>query len=71
MNMTEKADEEVNKKVDEEEHGKTDEQLDTRNISDLECKTSAEQRRNERGDVLKILTPDQMLRVDYQFLQFS
>ena len=68
MNMTEKADEEVNKKVDEEEHGKTDEQLDARNISDLECKTSAEQRRNERGDVLKILTPDQMLRVDYQFL---
>ena len=31
------------------------------NMPELESKTSAEQRRNQRGQGLKILTPDQML----------
>ena len=38
-----------------------DEQLDTTDMSDLETEESAEERGNERGQGLKILTPQQML----------
>ena len=40
---------------------KTDEQPDTTNIPELESEESAEQRRNQPGKGLKILTPNQML----------
>ena len=37
------------------------EQLDTKDMPDLEGEESAEQRRNQKGQGLKILTPQQML----------
>ena len=40
---------------------KTDEQPDTTNMPELESEESAEQRRNQQGKGLKILTPSQML----------
>ena len=40
---------------------KTDEQPDTTNMPELESEESAEQRRNQPGKGLKILTPNQML----------
>ena len=40
---------------------KTDEQPDTTNMSELESEESAEERRNQQGKGLKILTPNQML----------
>ena len=40
---------------------KTDEQPDTTNMPELESGESAEQRRNQPGKGLKILTPNQML----------
>ena len=52
-----KADDEADDKADNE----TDEQPDTIDMSDLESEESAEKRRNEEGQGLKILTPDQML----------
>ena len=36
-------------------------QLDTTNMPELESEESAEQRRNQQGKGLKILTPNQML----------
>ena len=39
----------------------SNEQLDTRNIPELESEESAAKRRNQLGQGLKILTPDQML----------
>ena len=39
----------------------TDEQLDTTDMPDLETEESAEQRRKHKRQVLKILTPKQML----------
>ena len=41
---------------------KSDKQPDTTGIPDLESEESAEQRRNQQGQGLKILTPNQMLR---------
>ena len=41
---------------------KTDEQPGTTNMPELESEESAEQRRNQQGKGLKILTPSQMLR---------
>ena len=41
---------------------KSDKQPDTTDIPDLESEESAEQRRNQQGQGLKILTPNQMLR---------
>ena len=38
-----------------------DDELALRDMSDLESEESAEQRRNQRAEGLKILTPDQML----------
>ena len=38
-----------------------DKETDTEDMSDLETEESAEQRRNQRGQGLKILTPKQML----------
>ena len=40
---------------------KTDEETDTKNMSELESEEFAEQRRNQQGKRLKILTPNQML----------
>ena len=41
---------------------KADEQSDTTNMLELESEESAEQKRNQQGKGLKILTPNQMLR---------
>ena len=41
---------------------KTDKQPDTTNMPELESEESAAQRRNQQGQSLKILTPNQMLR---------
>ena len=46
----------------------SDEQPDTTDMSDLESEEPAAQRKNQQGKVLKILTPNQMLKIDYQFL---
>ena len=40
----------------------TDEEIGTTNMSDLEGKESAAQKRNQQDKGLKILTPNQMLR---------
>ena len=40
---------------------KSDKQPDTTNIPDLESEESAAQRRNQQGQGLKYLTPNQML----------
>ena len=40
---------------------KADEQPDTTDMPELESEESAEQRRNQQGEGLKILTPNQML----------
>ena len=40
---------------------KIDEQLDTTNMSELESEESVAKRRNQQGQGVKILTPDQML----------
>ena len=39
----------------------SDEQPDTTDIPDLESEESADQRRNQSGQGLKIVTPDEML----------
>ena len=46
--------------MDKTEDETDDEQPDTTDMSDLESEESAEQRRNQGGKGLKILTPDQM-----------
>ena len=52
----------VNPNIDDETGDKTDyEQSDTTDIPDLESEKSAEQRTNQKGQGLKILTPAQML----------
>ena len=48
-------------KVDDETDDETDEKPDTTDISDLESQESAEQRRKQEGQGLKILAPQQML----------
>ena len=40
---------------------KTNEKQDTRNMPELESEESAAERKNQQGQGLKILTPDQML----------
>ena len=40
---------------------RTDEQPDTTNMPELESEESTEQRRNQQGKALKLLTPSQML----------
>ena len=40
---------------------KSDEQLDTKDMPDLESEESVAQRRNQEGQRLKMLTPNQML----------
>ena len=47
---------------------KTDEQPDTKGTLESESEESAAQGRNQQGKGLKILTPNQMLSIDYQFL---
>ena len=58
-----KADDETDDEIDyESANDKTDnEQSDTTNIPDLETEESAEQRRKQKGEGLKILTPQQIL----------
>ena len=52
----------VRLKTDDKKDDETDdEQLDTIDMSDLESEESAEQRKNQRGQGLKILTPNQIL----------
>ena len=46
----------------------SDEQPDTTDMPDLESEEPAAQRKNQQEKVLKILTPNQMLKIDYQFL---
>ena len=41
--------------------GRPDEQLDTTDMPELESEESDVERRNQQGQGLKILTPDQML----------
>ena len=55
--MGSKADEEVDDKADDE----ADEQPNTTNIPDLESEESVAQRREQEGQGVKILTPEQML----------
>ena len=55
-----KADE-TDDKTDEADDDTDSEQPDTTDTPDLESEESAEQRRNQKRQGLKILTPDQML----------
>ena len=51
---------------------KTDEQPDTTNMPELESEESAEQRGNQQGHGLKILTPNQMLsKLPISFVQLK
>ena len=52
---------ETDDETDDQTDDETDEQPDTINIPDLESEKSAEQRKNQEGQELKILTPNQML----------
>ena len=57
-----KTDEKTEDKADEKtDHKKDDEQPDTIDMPDLESEEFDEQRRKQKGQGLKILTPDQML----------
>ena len=57
-----KTDEKTEDKADEKtDHKKDDEQPDTIDMTDLESEEFDEQRRKQKGQGLKILTPDQML----------
>ena len=55
------TDEQPYEEVDVEADEQPDEQQDTKDMPDLESEESAAQRRNQQGQGLKILTPDQML----------
>ena len=52
---------EIFKETLDKEKQESDEQLDTRDMPELESEESAAKRRNQQGQGLKILTPDQML----------
>ena len=54
--MRTKADNEVDEKVDDKTDDETDEQPDAADMFDLESEESAEQRRKQEGQGLKILT---------------
>ena len=58
--MGSKADEEADQEVDDEADDETEEQPDTTDMPELESAKSAEQRRKQEGQGLKILTPQQM-----------
>ena len=55
------TDEQPYEEVDVEADEQPDKQQDTKDMPDLESEESAAQRRNQQGQGLKILTPDQML----------
>ena len=55
------TDEEADEEADEETDKETDEEMDTTMMPELESEESAEQRRNQPGKGLKILTPSQIL----------
>ena len=57
----EKADDEADNKADKADEKGNEEQPDTTDMPDLESEESAKQRRNRKGQGLKILTPNQML----------
>ena len=52
---------EVEKESDEKSDEKPDKEIDTTDTPKLETKESASKRRNQQGQGLKILTPNQML----------
>ena len=58
--MGSKADEEADQEVDDETDDETDEQPDTTDMPEIESAKSAEQRRKQELQGLKILTPQQM-----------
>ena len=58
---------EVFKEKSDKEKQESDEHLDTRDMPELESGVSGAEWRNQQGQKLKILTPDQCL-VDYQLL---
>ena len=59
--MGSKANEEVDDEAEDETDDENDEQPDTTDMPELETGESAEQRRKQEGQELKILTPQQML----------
>ena len=59
--MGSKAVQEVDDKADDETDDETYEEPDTTDMPELESEKSAEQRRKQEGQGLKILTPQQML----------
>ena len=56
-----KADEKADDKVDESDEKVNEEQPNTTDMPDLESEESAEERGNQEGQGLKILTPNSML----------
>ena len=61
VGVNEKGDFEIFKEKSYKEKQESNEQLDTRDMPELESEESAAKRRNQQGQGLKILTPDQML----------
>ena len=59
--MEPKADDKADDKTDKADEKVNKEQADTTDMPDLESEKSAEQWRNQEGQELKILTPNQML----------
>ena len=50
----------VEKETDEDTDEETDEEMDTTIMPELESEESAAERRNQQGEGVKILTPNQM-----------
>ena len=61
VGVSEKGDFEIFKEKSDKEKQKSNEQPDTTDMPELESEESAAERRNQQGQGLKILTPDQML----------
>ena len=61
VGVSEKGDFEFFKEKSDKEKQKSNEQPDTTDMPELESEESAAERRNQQGQGLKILTPDQML----------
>ena len=64
-NADDEADDEADNEADNDMDYKTEEQPNTTDIPDLESEESAEQRRKQKGQGLKILTPQHKCLVDY------
>ena len=61
VGVNEKGNFEIFKQKSDKEKQKSNEQPDTTDMPELESEESAAERRNQEGQGLKILTPDQML----------